>query len=150
VKKRIIIILVAFAALTGTASAATWTLTERQAESFVTRNVIVRDSEAIEEATFELKSAKQQLAIAEKIGEPAGISAGLQQVGTAEAVLSDAKYGYRARRLTCRGDSPSRDAYRFSRFRCEALWVGKRDIAGWGRGTVTVVGKNRAVWRWLP
>ena len=36
-----------------------------------------------------------------------------------------------------------KDAYHFYRFRCKAFFE-----VGWANGTVTIVGRNRAVWRW--
>lgn len=52
---------------------------------------------------------------------------------------------YRPTRADCRGNSPSRDAYHFSRFRCRVQFT-----VGWANVMVTITGRNSAVWRWIP
>jgi hypothetical protein len=150
--KKLIIILVAFAALTGTAAAArtSSTMTETQAEAYVARNVIYRHTKVIADLKAWVDTA------CAGVTDPRTADPQVwQQCSSARSQYNNARRPYRAQRVACRAASPSRDSYHFTRFRCVALFVrsdffGDPEIAGWGRGTLTVTGWNRAVWRWLP
>jgi hypothetical protein len=179
VMKKLIILLVAFAALAGTASAATWTWTEVRAESWARKHVVYSLSKA------EIAEAKQKLAylksdydeakaVADRVEAQmldcqtrnpdyqntractayiGGWGAELDALAHAERLYYDALrewnasgHGhYRPVGMDCRGASPSSDAYHFYRFRCRAQFT-----VGWGDILITITGKNRAVWRWLP
>ena len=150
--KKLIIILISFAALAGTASAATWTMTEVRAEAWASAHVTYFDQDAWDQHVQDIELARVKAAMCKDPANANFAAQGYSGCSIADSVYqgeltkprSSPDFTYHPRRVDCRGASPSRDAYHFSRFRCRAQFK-----VGWGDILITVTGKNRAAWRWL-
>jgi hypothetical protein len=142
-------------------SHSSWTFTVTQAETWIVRHVTYFDRDAandfLEEWDYRHAAVEQYCGRA--AANPADMEADSQcrgekqqfrswlsgsgltitkrptpkQVGTATA-----------QGAVCRSDSPSRDSYHFSRFRCRVQFTD-----GYGIARLTVTGPRSAVWRWL-
>ena len=144
--KKLTLTLAAFGCLAGTASAATWTATEVQAEAWARAHVVYVDQDEYEEHLNDVERARYSVEMyCNRVPVPADLCADAQKWYEAYKTEPSSRWRLRPYRVDCRGASPSRDAYHFSRFRCRAQFK-----IGWGNILVTITGKNRAVWRWIP
>jgi hypothetical protein len=155
--RKLTIFLFVVAGLLGTttaASAARWTATEVQAEAWARGHVVYVDHAEIaheNQQLADLKASRDQ-ACTTAVGAPPDSSADMQCRSAKQQYNAElggwnasGRGHYRPASVDCRGASPSRDAYHFYRFRCRAQFT-----VGWGNILVTITGRNRTVWRWLP
>jgi hypothetical protein len=134
----------------GRASAGTtrWTITEVQAERWARQHVTYFDDDAWGEHVQAIENARAGVKECNdypdwKARFPFECAQDQREYDALNAMKRSDFILY-PRSVACRGNSPSRDAYHFWRFRCRAQFS-----VGYGNVSITVTGKNRAVWRWL-
>jgi hypothetical protein len=137
-------------AVAAPASAAThrWTWTEVKAESWAGAHVTYFNEDAWLDHQQDIENARYMTVLCK---DPRYATHPPPGCDTADAyyqaLLTEPRSDFvlYPRAVDCRGASPSRDAYHFSRFRCRAQFK-----VGWGNILITVTGRRTAVWRWLP